>query len=108
MGASVARHRVVNRSSASPCASFAIKFAVVGGGIWKAAGVLCIVFAAIALVTVLLGIISAVAGSNSGAYALGGIAGVINAINLFVLLAFWIVTGIGLISAAGNLERQVA
>ncbi len=85
-----------------------VKFAAVGGGIWKAAGVLCIVFAAIALVTVLLGIISAVAGSNSGAYALGGIAGVINAINLFVLLAFWIVTGIGLILAAGNLERQVA
>ncbi len=84
-----------------------VKFAAIGGGLWKAAGVLCIIFAAIALFTIVLGIIGVIVGS-SGAQALGSVAGAITFFNLLVLLVFWIVIGIALISTAGNLERQVA
>jgi hypothetical protein len=70
-----------------------------GGGLWKAIGILYIVGLGLLILTVVLGIIAAMAASQ-GLVGLMAITGLIGAL---VLLAAWICHGIGLITGAGKM-----
>jgi hypothetical protein len=72
-----------------------------GGGIWKAIGILYIVGLGLLILTVVVGIIAAMAQSR-GMLGLMGIAGLIGGL---VLLAAWICHGIGLITGAGKMQQ---
>ncbi len=70
-----------------------------GGGLWKAIGILYIVGLGLLILTVVVGIIAAMAQSQ-GMVGLMAITGLIGAL---VLLAAWICHGIGLITGAGKM-----
>lgn len=70
-----------------------------GGGLWKAIGILYIVGLGLLILTVVIGIIAAMAQSQ-GMLGLTAITGLIGAL---VLLAAWICHGIGLITGAGKM-----
>lgn len=70
-----------------------------GGGLWKAIGILYIVGLGLLILTVVVGIIAAMA-SSQGMVGLMAITGLIGAL---VLLAAWICHGIGLITGAGKM-----
>ncbi len=70
-----------------------------GGGLWKAIGILYIVGLGLLILTVVVGIIGAMAQSQ-GMVGLMAITGLIGAL---VLLAAWICHGIGLITGAGKM-----
>jgi hypothetical protein len=70
-----------------------------GGGLWKAIGILYIVGLGLLILTVVVGIIAAMAASQ-GMVGLMAITGLIGAL---VLLAAWICHGIGLITGAGKM-----
>lgn len=70
-----------------------------GGGLWKAIGILYVLGLGLLILTVVLGIIAAMAGSQ-GIVGLMAITGLIGAL---VLLAAWICHGIGLITGAGKM-----
>jgi hypothetical protein len=70
-----------------------------GGGLWKAIGILYIVGLGLLILTVVLGIIAAMAASQ-GLVGLMAITGLIGAL---VLLAAWICHGVGLITGAGKM-----
>lgn len=70
-----------------------------GGGLWKAIGILYIVGLGLLILTVVVGIIAAMAQSQ-GMLGLMAITGLIGAL---VLLAAWICHGIGLITGAGKM-----
>lgn len=71
-----------------------------GGGLWKAIGILYIVGLGLLILTVVIGIIAAMAKSQ-GMLGLTAITGLIGAL---VLLAAWICHGIGLITGAGKMS----
>jgi|CXWL01.1.fsa_nt_gi hypothetical protein len=71
-----------------------------GGGLWKAIGILYIVGLGLLILTVVIGIIAALAKSQ-GMLGLTAITGLIGAL---VLLAAWICHGIGLITGAGKMS----
>lgn len=70
-----------------------------GGGLWKAIGILYIVGLGLLILTVVVGIIAAMAQSQ-GMVGMMAITGLIGAL---VLLAAWICHGIGLITGAGKM-----
>ncbi len=70
-----------------------------GGGLWKAIGILYIVGLGLLILTVVVGILAAMA-SSQGMVGLMAITGLIGAL---VLLAAWICHGIGLITGAGKM-----
>lgn len=72
-----------------------------GGGLWKAIGILYVVGLALLILTVVLGIIGALAQSR-GVVGLMAITGLIGAL---VFLAAWICHGIGLIIGAGKMQQ---
>lgn len=71
-----------------------------GGGLWKAIGILYVVGLGLLILTVVVGIIAAMAASQ-GLVGLMAITGLIGAL---VLLAAWICHGIGLITGAGKMS----
>jgi hypothetical protein len=70
-----------------------------GGGLWKAIGILYLVGLGLLILTVVVGIIAAMAQSQ-GMLGLMAITGLVGAL---VLLAAWICHGIGLITGAGKM-----
>ena len=78
---------------------FCISFGNLGGGIWKAIGILYIIGMACLALTVLFTILAVAAGSAG----LGVIAGILVIVGGLVLLAAVIVHGIGLIQGAGKM-----
>ncbi len=72
-----------------------------GGGLWKAIGILYIIGLGLLILTVVVGIIAAMAHSQ-GLVGLMAITGIIGAL---VLLAAWICHGIGLIIGAGKMGQ---
>jgi len=72
-----------------------------GGGLWKAIGILYIIGLGLLILTVVVGIIAAMAQSQ-GMVGLMAITGLVGAL---VLLAAWICHGIGLITGAGKMQQ---
>ncbi len=70
-----------------------------GGGLWKAIGILYIVGLGLLILTVVVGIIAAMAQSQG----MAGLMAITGLIGALVLLAAWICHGIGLITGAGKM-----
>lgn len=80
----------------------AMSFAGVGGGgLWKAIGILYVAGLGLLILTVVVGVIGALAQSQG----LVGLMAVTGLIGALVLLAAWICHGVGLITGAGKMQQ---